>query len=357
MIKHILLILIVILSFRGFSQVSLTLKDVPQIGTKICYNNIYNDTSILNNFSFSKSGIDNFWDFSNLNIKQLDTNSFTNPQFTEFKDYFSNSTLAVNDLGNLSTLIYYKQDSMAFYETGIATFYPPCPGIQSYVYSGPMQVIKFSANYGDVHFDTVILNSKIYPNLSGDTSFFKRYIYVKSEIVATGKIKLPFGLFESFLKKTSGLFVDTTWKKVEDGSWKYEIEIQPRGSVNFTWYCNKSTFFVARVNNWYEGINGKDMQDNIHYQMNNYANLKSLTVEDISSLKTKIYPNPATEKLYIENNLAQNCNYLITNLLGQEVDRGLLKSEIDISHLLNGVFVLKIVSTNNQTQVFKFIKQ
>lgn len=85
--------------------------------------------------------------------------------------------------------------------------------------------------------------------------------------------------------------------------------------------------------------------------------MKYVSVPKIKSNAINIYPNPATEKLFIENNLAQNSSYFITNLLGQEIEKGLLKSEIDISHLLNGVYVLKIVSTNNQTQVLKFIKQ
>jgi hypothetical protein len=86
-------------------------------------------------------------------------------------------------------------------------------------------------------------------------------------------------------------------------------------------------------------------------------NFKYTSISQINSNSLNIYPNPASEKLFIENNFEQNNCYTITNLLGQEIDEGLLKSEIDISHLLNGVYVLKIVSTNNQTQVLKFIKQ
>ncbi len=84
---------------------------------------------------------------------------------------------------------------------------------------------------------------------------------------------------------------------------------------------------------------------------------KYTSVPQINSNVVKIYPNPATEKLFIENNLAQSSNYIITNLLGQEMDKGLLKSEIDISNLLNGVYFIEIVNANNQTQALKFVKQ
>lgn len=86
-------------------------------------------------------------------------------------------------------------------------------------------------------------------------------------------------------------------------------------------------------------------------------NFKYTSISQIKSYSLKIYPNPATEKLFIENNLSQNSNYTITNLLGQEIDKGLLKSEINISHLLSGVYILKVIGTNNQNEIFKFVKQ
>jgi hypothetical protein len=85
--------------------------------------------------------------------------------------------------------------------------------------------------------------------------------------------------------------------------------------------------------------------------------IKYTSVPQINSNSLKIYPNPTTEKLFIENNLVQSGNYIITNLLGQEMDKGLLKSEINISNLLNGVYFIAIVNANNQTQALKFVKQ
>ena len=84
---------------------------------------------------------------------------------------------------------------------------------------------------------------------------------------------------------------------------------------------------------------------------------KYTSVPQINSNLVKIYPNPATEKLFIENNGAQSSNYIITNLLGQEMDKGFLKSEIDICNLPKGVYVLKIVNDKNQIQAIKFVKQ
>ncbi len=72
--------------------------------------------------------------------------------------------------------------------------------------------------------------------------------------------------------------------------------------------------------------------------------------------KIQIYPNPANDKLFI-NNLSPNSTISIYNLNGQLVlSRELSISEIDISQLLPGVYSAKITSTTGViTQ--KLIKQ
>ncbi len=117
---------------------------------------------------------------------------------------------------------------------------------------------------------------------------------------------------------------------------------------------------ICRNNNlvyWYKGYNFFE-PDTVKPSCNfDSINIKITSVSQINSNAVKVYPNPASEKLFIENNLAQNTSYIITNLLGQEMDKGLLKYEINISSILNGVYLLKIMDDNNQTQVLKFIKQ
>lgn len=348
MMKQILLIGLVILSFRGFSQVILTQKDVPPLGTQIVFSNV-KDTASLNNFKFSKTGTDNFWDFSTITPNYNDTIKFINPKQTP---YYLNFLEADRSFGFGDFYYYFKSEPSGYFQLGYTSYIQPCPFYQPLRHKRPYLLMPFPASYPYLKYDTINMRTENYINNMGDTTYCEEYIYSTKEIIATGIIKLTFGTFESFLLKTSLEVLDTTWVKGKDGKWNSEINVFPGGSDTYNWYCNNSTYSVAQIN-----PSGNGNVEFMFVQMNNYANLKSLIVEDVSSLKTKIYPNPASEKLYIENNLAQNCNYLITNLLGQEVDRGLLKSEIDIIHLLNGVFVLKIVSTNNQIQVFKFIKQ
>jgi hypothetical protein len=56
---------VLFLKINASSQVVLTQKDVPPLGTKIIYTKIQ-DSVPLNNFIFDKTGTNNFWDFSKL---------------------------------------------------------------------------------------------------------------------------------------------------------------------------------------------------------------------------------------------------------------------------------------------------
>jgi len=67
-------------------------------------------------------------------------------------------------------------------------------------------------------------------------------------------------------------------------------------------------------------------------------------------LDIKIFPNPAKGKLYITDAQNRKLSYQIYNLMGQNELYGALENPghpnnaIDISGLLNGMHILKIVS-------------
>ena len=73
----------------------------------------------------------------------------------------------------------------------------------------------------------------------------------------------------------------------------------------------------------------------------------------------KIYPNPASNELYIssEQNEFQNSEIEITNTLGQVVFKLPFAKEIDVSKLANGFYNLKIASPSKQIYYSKFIKE
>ncbi len=80
-------------------------------------------------------------------------------------------------------------------------------------------------------------------------------------------------------------------------------------------------------------------------------------VASVAPAEIKIYPNPATDNIYVENLQGGSisiCNVSGTQVLSQQVTTG--KATIDISSLAPGVYIIKTTG-NNQNAVTKFIKE
>ncbi|RMG75782.1 MAG: T9SS C-terminal target domain-containing protein, partial [Bacteroidetes bacterium] len=75
--------------------------------------------------------------------------------------------------------------------------------------------------------------------------------------------------------------------------------------------------------------------------------------------KTTIWPNPATDKIYIKHSF-KNKNLLITitDMSGRTILQTRKNNTIlDISNLLPGVYIIEIESQSNKSQKFKLIKK
>ena len=70
-----------------------------------------------------------------------------------------------------------------------------------------------------------------------------------------------------------------------------------------------------------------------------------------------VYPNPATNEIYVKLNSQQVTNYAIYNIRGQQVKRGRLQEEsnINIQSLLKGIYYIKLDDKDNRT--ISFIKK
>lgn len=88
-----------------------------------------------------------------------------------------------------------------------------------------------------------------------------------------------------------------------------------------------------------------------------YINTGITNIEDDNSIV--IYPNPATDQLFISISDYQNTTMEIFNIQGQLCHTQTLQSdntEINIAHLQNGLYLLKIKS-QAKVEVRKFIKE
>ena len=87
----------------------------------------------------------------------------------------------------------------------------------------------------------------------------------------------------------------------------------------------------------------------------NAVNSPQLSIEDIDTNSIVVYPNPVENILYIKGN-SETYNIEVYSLLGQLVTTAANVSEIDISFINDGIYLIKI-STINSTitkQIIKF---
>lgn len=90
-------------------------------------------------------------------------------------------------------------------------------------------------------------------------------------------------------------------------------------------------------------------------------NPESLSSEEFTSRKFKIYPNPAKDVLNIEaeNKSSPKLEFEIYSLLGQKVAQGNFEDKLsnyDISSFSIGVYLIVITDNNNLKETLKFIK-
>ncbi|MDY0279723.1 MAG: DUF5018 domain-containing protein, partial [Salinivirgaceae bacterium] len=83
-----------------------------------------------------------------------------------------------------------------------------------------------------------------------------------------------------------------------------------------------------------------------------------LGINDAVSTSFMMYPNPASDKLIVEN--AQSGRYIVMSISGQVVQEGQIASgqnEINIDNMSNGLYIINIVNTNGQSNAQTFIKK
>ncbi|MES2654213.1 MAG: T9SS type A sorting domain-containing protein [Bacteroidota bacterium] len=352
---YLILVLCLVINSITQAQVMLTVKDTTPPGTSIIFNYI-TDTSVLNNFRFGKTGANNVWDFSKLGVYKKDTVKIISPEQTAYKENFSDCHSAFVEIDATEGTYYRKSDTNGYYEVGFADFFSIAPFIQVMRYQHPLPILLFPVTHSYLNIDTNYIRTNTFLYHSVDSAYCERYSYTKREAVASGIIKLPFGNFESFLLKNTFFYIDTTWVKDANGSWNSQINVMPSQYTSFDWFCNKSTFFVARVLGWSEYPAGVDNQDRILVQMNNYANLQGTSVIDIEPASINIYPNPASTKLYIESMAFKHSNYIISDISGRELKKGMLQTEIAIDDLQSGIYIISL-HAKNELYRKKFIKQ
>lgn len=113
-------------------------------------------------------------------------------------------------------------------------------------------------------------------------------------------------------------------------------------------------FNSADVNNLYRCIvNSNSM--NCADTSNVIGFLITLSTATNKVNEFNLYPNPTNSKLYLDTSISAK-NLSIYDLTGKEQIISWNSEYIDVSDLVNGLYILKLTDTNNQTYYNKFLK-
>lgn len=82
------------------------------------------------------------------------------------------------------------------------------------------------------------------------------------------------------------------------------------------------------------------------------------SVEELNQISGKVYPNPASDFIYVESNASQNSEIAIYNITGQLVKTVPVTSEktqINISELQNGIYFYSIITNGIKVDSKRFV--
>jgi hypothetical protein len=88
-------------------------------------------------------------------------------------------------------------------------------------------------------------------------------------------------------------------------------------------------------------------------------NDEATSVSDISKSNISVYPNPCIDNICISNVNGDISYIIINNLSGQTVLKAYYKGEkeINVEHLMPGIYLLIIVNSNGERQIVKIVKE
>jgi hypothetical protein len=124
-----------------------------------------------------------------------------------------------------------------------------------------------------------------------------------------------------------------------------------------TQYCTIQNFDPSNYNYWVEIGDGNGCLTKSYYNTPVFP-IAVTTTDNTNNYK--LYPNPATEEIFIEieNTTAENINYQIIDLSGRLVKQGMLTNRINgisVAELTNAVYFVQLIGAN-ETKVLKFVK-
>jgi hypothetical protein len=332
-------------TFLGFSQITIDMDDLPQPGQEY-----YRSTGTSQSLDPTMTGGNYTWDYSDLETNGRDTLIYNTisqtPIFYQFQfnnplspQYLATEARYTEDLdlgGFIQTTnnyLFSKTTSNSWNEVGIGTTVSGIPLPTKY--SNIKTKLNLPITYGDMNTDNYayLINIPAIGTIGqdGDLSY---------EVDGWGSLTTPGGTWNTLRVKTTTIKSDTIYINLLS----FGIRI-PSTEVTYEWYASNEGFPVLTVTEQLGVVSSI-----------NYLDDPVSGVTEYTSLKTRIYPNPVSETIYLQNVLPGS-RVSICTITGMEVlnqSSGNLNT-INVKSLKQGMYFMKI-QKGNQVETHRFIK-
>ena len=352
MIKKILTIALAVFTINTYAQITVTDNDVLSIGD-VMY--LAETNSVNSSINLGGVGANQNWDFSSLQVMNVETSQCINPNGTPHHLYYPNANLCIEENGDF---LYFNKNStkVEFLGEGDSVF------------QQPVVVLPLPLTYGSTYTDgpIMMLDSVIggpvvnlmlasqgitAAMISGGTAHTADTINIKVDFLtdfdvdAWGTMTIPMGSFDCLrlkMKRTSNsqILVFCSDTITGSGSGWYPLQVPDiEQEITYQWWSNNVNTKFALAELQVDSIG--NINGNVRFLHNSAS-----TTEDIELALMKIYPIPTAYKVNIEANSTNLTTYKMYDILGNLVlEKTFTKNtQLDLSQMAKGSYLLNITT-------------
>ena len=306
-----------------------------------------------NPINIGESGENRIWDFSDLDAIAVNKNTlkFIDPKETPFAAEYPDSNIVLYSKDIYESWVFMKSSRKKISNLGYGVL------ANKEKRTGNLGGIdmKLPLRYLDESSNESVAHRVLFKNIKGQDSIkIKTVSKHKYKIDSWGDVILPQGTFISLRLKYTLDITNYIYQRKGD-KWNLLIKPETKSTISYKWWTDNENAKYPVVQIVMDEANEKPIV--VHYLE---ANPFSEIIEEVDEEEIKIYPNPATEKLFVEFPKSEETYTTIYSLEGKIVinkKTNLPKIEIDISHLASATYL--IINRSKAGQIIgksKFIK-
>jgi hypothetical protein len=362
MFKKIMVALTIIISNQLTAQITINVNDLANPGDTVLVGISTQYTTV----DFASTGPNYYWDFSYLtaNTQRIDTffdvssasvlyqlsfNNFLSPNYQA--DYYQkvlNNNLPSIPGGGVSIdkpVVFTKNSSSKSENVGIGV---EVNGVEIPVRADTIDIAyQFPMTYNTNWISRSYLNMDMNPAFN---AIFVRHQLRDATVDGWGSITTPFGTFDAVRVKSILTYTDSIQIDLTGTGNPVWFAIPTPQDIEYTWWTNNNKIPILKMivrANVATSIEFRDKVSTVSLKSDNFNH-------DVI-----VFPNPAQQYLTLSMPVSKNNNYQIFDLTGKLILTGQATSQntnIDVSHLQKGVYMIKITSNQYQT-IKQFVKE